>query len=286
MDTRPPDTKSICTEVSNWIDNVSAGDIQFVPSLPLLQEYVPAMIPGHLWMLTGYTSSGKSQLISQIICDAAGNHKAPTVVFSLEDSRMEKMMSCISVITGIHKKPMLLGQLEYSQLQEMNQAYGVISEWPLWIYDDVRTLIEMESIIQQHNPKVVVIDYVQNLRLSGSIYERMSHAALEIFRFPQQYGHTMIGVSQIDNQSAKEENEAVIASKGAGELVAASHTVIHLKKGRILGKYSDIHLQVKKNKAFGPCGTIEAQFNKHWTEIELGPHQMHKAKLDARRIGE
>ena len=178
---------------------------------------------------------------------------------------------------------MLLGVPGYDEIIESSEA--IISGWPLHVYDNIFTLAEIEDKINKHQPKIVVIDYIQNLRLhGGNIYERISSATPLLFQMASRYGVTLIVVSQIDNQSAKEENEAFMASKGAGELVAAAHSVVHLKKGRTEGIYDQVEIYIKKNKAFGKCGMIKANFNKSWTAIEKTKEirQMHEEKLKNR----
>lgn len=269
--------------VKEWYEGVQKGDIKFVPGLPLLHEFIPAWIPGHLIVLTGYTSAGKSQVLSQVAASTAGVNEAPTLMISVEDSKMEKKMSIIGVISGLHKKNMLLGLPGHDDVIE--QTENQINQWPLTIYDNVYTIAEIEDKIKEHKPKIVIIDYIQNLRLmGGNIYERISSATPTLFQMASKYGVTLFVVSQIDNQSAKEENESFMASKGAGELVAAAHSVIHLKKGRVEGKYDKVEIYIKKNKAFGPCGKIDCNFNKTWTAIEKyqEPYQMHSEKLKNR----
>jgi hypothetical protein len=125
----------------------------------------------------------------------------------------------------------------------------------------------MEKLIKKHMPRIVILDYVQNTFGEGNLYERMSTAAPQLFRIAQEYGITLFVASQIDNDSARNEVEGFIAMKGGGELAAAAHTVLHLKKGRTEEKRHKVLIQVKKNKAFGPCGEIECRFNPNWTSI-------------------
>jgi hypothetical protein len=271
------------SEVKSWYDSVQHGHIKFVPGLPLLQEYIPAWIPGHLIVLTGYTSAGKSQLLSQITASTAGVNESETLVISVEDSTLEKKMSLIGVISGCHKRNMLLGIPGYDEIIE--QSEQTINHWPLHIYDDVYTVSEIEDKIKEHKPKIVVIDYIQNLRLQGgSIYERISSATPLLFQMASRHQCTLFVVSQIDNQSAKDETEGFIASKGAGELVAAAHSVIHLKKGRSEGNWDKVEIYIKKNKAFGKCGKIDCNFNQTWTAIEATEEirQFHAERLKAR----
>lgn len=264
---RDSDLVSIAQETRKWWSGIKDGSIQFIKSIELLREYVPAYIPGHVIIISGYTSAGKSQLLAQIILDS-GTEGANVLVISVEDSRMEKMISMISVFTGtVHRKKMILGTVDDDN-NEIDRAIDFITTLPIKIYDDVYTLIEIESLINKHSPSIVVVDYVQNLNVpGGGVYEQMSSAAKKLFQLAQTYKITMIVASQVSNDSVQNESE-VISLKGAGELAAVAHTVIQLKKGRQDENRHKVKIQIKKNKAFGNCGEIDARFNDEWTIIE------------------
>lgn len=265
---RSPELHEIISSARSWWDGIDRGQIQFTPALPLLHEYIPAYIPGHVILVTGYTSAGKSQLLSQIAVHAAGTEDAPVIIFSLEDSRQEKLFSIAAAHIGdIHKRRMILGHLGDDR-DRLDMALEEIQMWPLLIYDDVRYVEAMEKIIVAKKPKLVILDYIQKTRADGDIFTRMSAAADRTFCMAQDLGFTFIIASQIDGKSAREQNEVFIASKGAGDLVEAAHSVIQISKGRKEGLKHEVLIDIRKNKAFGNTGTIEAQFNSHWTAIE------------------
>lgn len=268
MKYRDPALRTIFTELHEWWSGISTGNIKFIKGMPLLEEYLPAYIPGHVIVISGYTSAGKSQLLAQITQWCAGDRKADTLVFSNEDSRMEKLISILAAMTNIHRKKMLLGSMSDEERQTAYNIYDTIESWPLRIHDDILTMPAMESLIKQQNPKIVILDYVQNVVvLGGSIYERMVAAAQWIFRMAQTYGVTFFVASQIANEAVQNESD-VISLKGAGELAASAHTVVQLKKGRKDLNRNQVVLQIRKNKAFGPCGDVNCQFNDTWTAIE------------------
>ena len=265
---RPSDIPAITAELYAWWDGIRLGEIKFVKGLPLLEEYLPAFIPSHVIFVSGYTSAGKSLLLAQITVWTAGENNSDTLVISVEDSRQEKTMTIISVLSEVHRKVMLLGEIKDKE-HEINHALGVMQAWPLRIYDDAYTLDEIEILIIRHKPKIVIVDYVQNLSVPrDGLYSQMSYAAQRLFKMAQDYYVTMIVASQVSNVGAKDGNPAVIDLKGAGELAAVAHTVLQLEKGREEKNYHVVDISVKKNKAFGKCGKIACEFNNSWTKIE------------------
>jgi predicted ATP-dependent serine protease len=263
----PSDIKSIVGELRGWWGGIQDGTLKFHTGLPLLAEYVPAYIPCHVIIISGYTSAGKSMLISQMISYSAPDTE--TLVISAEDQRMEKMISLISYVSGnVHRKKMLLGDVA-EDMECIDKAIAQIDSCLMNIYDDAYTLDEIEMLILKHHPKIVFIDYIQNLIIPrDGIYNQMSYAAQRIYKMAQDYKVTMIIASQISNVGAREDVSEIIDLKGAGELAATAHTVIQLKKGREAGNRNKIKILIKKNKAFGNCGEIECKFNSHWTAIE------------------
>jgi hypothetical protein len=163
---------------------------------------------------------------------------------------------------------MILGNMADAEKSRTFTLFDEINTWPLKIYDDVRTLLEMEKIVKRDKPKIVILDYIQNVvSPGGNSYEKMVNAAQHVFRIAQDYMITFIIASQVSNESVKEDSE-VISLKGAGELAASAHTIIQLKKGREECNRNKVKLQIKKNKAFGTCGEIDCRFNDTWTKIE------------------
>jgi replicative DNA helicase len=269
---REPELHAIIDRARSWWDGIDRGEIKFTPGLPLLSKFIPAYIPGHVILVTGYTSAGKSQLLSQIAAHSAGVEGADTIIFSLEDSQQEKLFSIAAAVSeDVHKRSMILGHLggQYGELrQRVDCVMEEIMLWPLLIYDNVRHISAMEKIIAEKKPKLVLLDYIQKVRSDGDIYTRMSSAADRTFCMAQDMGFTFVIGSQIDGKSAREQSDVFIASKGAGDLVEAAHSVIQVQKGRKEGMKHEVIIDVRKNKAFGNTGSVDCQFNQHWTRIE------------------
>jgi len=228
---KDPTAGAAIERAHKWWRGIDDGNIQFVKGLPLIEEYVPAFIPTHIILVTGYTSAGKSKLISQMIDHTAGDENEPTLVFSLEDSQEEKLFSIAAIRSRVHPKKMMLGTMNDEERQRVNAAFDQISTWPLHIYDDVRHLTDMKDIIKKVKPKVVVMDYIQKVQAPGKLYDRMAHAADETYWMAREPGceFTFVIASQIDGQSAREDKGVFIASKGAGDLVEAAHSANTLR---------------------------------------------------------
>jgi replicative DNA helicase len=163
---------------------------------------------------------------------------------------------------------MILGTFSDEEKKKITEAAAEAINWKIRIYDTIRTIPDMEKIIRSSLASVICLDYVQNLFIDrNSIYEKMSFAAQEIFRLATQYNQGWFVLSQVSNDSVRNESD-LMGLKGAGELSAIANSVMELKKGRKEENMHKVTLKVKKNKTFGPCGDIELHYNQGWTKLE------------------
>ncbi len=290
--TRDPHVEAIYGDTCRYWNDIESGKIKFIPACSLFSDdkgpTVEAYVYHHVNFVAGYTSAGKSTLLAQMTVEAA-RQKAKQTIFSLEDTREEKLMTMIAVMTGIHKRKMVLRKFTPEEHRKISEAAAEILSWNLRIYDNVRTLTGMEAIIKEDNSDIVGIDYVQNIQIPGTkIYDKMAFAAQEIYRFASDYEKSFTVLSQVSNDSVTNGSD-LIAMKGAGELAAIANSVLWLSKGRKEENQRRVTLGVKKNKTFGPCRDIELEYSEDWTRLErvLGipeTKSFHEERLNERKL--
>jgi replicative DNA helicase len=231
-----------------------------------LNEACVGLCPGHLWMIGGYTSYGKSTLLSQLIADICDND-SKALIFSVEDSRRDKYLRITATLSDIPIRHIVRGLMDEFEQKTLIEAQKRILEYKLFIYDDVYTLEDMNLKIKKHMLKggvdVVAIDYVQNLALKGDIYERMSTAARELQRMAKRHNICILALSQVTGGKLKERE--VIGLKGAGELSEAADIVLWIDRKEI--DHRGFNLIIRKNRPFGVTGKIPMSFNETWTNI-------------------
>jgi replicative DNA helicase len=272
-DSRPEKKSPYIQDVTQRVDDlwssIKEGKTKFVLTAPFLAEIVPVFVGGHLWIIAGYTSCGKSTFISQLIGEASENG-AKCLVFSLEDSAEEKLMMLYAGLSGVPKRWQLTGPSE-SQIEAIKTAKRRVLElYKPIIYDNVFSVDEMRLKLKRHvlqdNVNVVFLDYVQNVDEPGSsIYERMSQASAKLYRMAKELNVTLIVASQISNSAAQDEGGKVIGLKGSGDIAAAADVVLQLN--RVKGADQWLNVDVKKNRPFGVTGRIEMSFVRNFTAI-------------------
>lgn len=231
-----------------------------------LNEACVGLCRGHLWMVGGYTSYGKSTLLSQLISDICDND-SKALIFSVEDSRRDKYLRLTATLSGIPLRYIVRGLMNQFEQKKLSEAQRKVLGYALHIYDEIYTLEDMNLKIKKHLLKggidVVAIDYVQNLALKGDIYERMSTAARELQRMAKRHNICILALSQITGGKLREKE--IIGLKGAGELSEAADIVLWIDRKDMDDRRFD--LIIRKNRPFGVTGKIPMTFNDSWTNI-------------------
>ena len=266
-----PDIESIYMEVVEGWNRVNRGERVCVPAnQTITSSGILGWYPGHLILIGGYTSTGKSSYLNQIITDVCGEG-ASVLVFSLEDKRKDKLIKILSNITDIHQNQLMSGEFECSHQRAIQAGWERIRNYNLLIYDDIYSIEEMRLKIRKAKLRgqldIVCIDFVQNIAAAGGIYERMSGAAIELQRMAKELDVTMIALSQVSNEAMRGDSE-IIGLNGAGELASASDIILWLKRVKGVGNEHKLELEIRKNRPFGETGIRHLRFSDRWTRIE------------------
>ena len=228
---------------------------------------IPCLMAGHIWVVGGYTSVGKSTWLAQMVVDICKDDNS-VLLLSLEDSSEEKVFKLVSNLSDTSQKRLLTGEIGNNK-ERIDRTMQIINQWQLIVHDTSYDIEDIRLKIKKHkmqdNIKVVCIDYIQNLLGSGSLYEKMSHAITHLQKIAKEFQITLIVLSQVSNEAMRGESE-IIGLKGAGELASVADIVLWLKRTKDNDHYLDC--EIKKNRPFGVTGIIPLQFSEHWTRIE------------------
>lgn len=264
-----PYARDIIPEVEKDWDAIRAGNSKFIPTPDFFGDELPCYCPGHLWVIGGYTSIGKSTLLSEMLCDASERGGRP-LLFSTEDLKKEKLSRLIANLESIPYKHLLLGKVD-NYREKIEKAKKYLNEWNPIIYDNIRTIDDIRLITKKHflrdNINIVCLDYIQNLFGSGTFYETLVDAILKFNAMIKDLGVTGIVLSQIDNESAKKSSN-VIGLKGAGELAATADIVLWLQRSKTKGKERYLSCAIKKNKPFGAVAELDLAFDATWSGVQ------------------
>ncbi len=164
-----------------------SGEMTGVPTgFTDLDSLTNGLHPGQMVVLAARPAMGKSTLGLDIARCAAIKHKMASVVFSLEMSKTEITMRLLSAEAQIQLQHMRKGTMRDEDWQRLAATMGRVSDAPLYIDDSPNmSLMEIRAkcrrLKQQHNLKLVIIDYLQ-LMTSGKRVESRQQEVSEFSR--------------------------------------------------------------------------------------------------------
>lgn len=213
---------------------------------------------GHFWILAAYSGSGKTMLALQMVRNALLQNKS-VAFYSLEMRD-----------TDIYER------LKRIQTHDESNCEDIL-DWRISIITDKRSWSEIAIDAQLREPDLVVVDFAQIVSCSGkSEYERMQNLAHSIQNFTKKTNIPIFLLSQISNETAKNDTYLPNA-KGGGDLFAACDVFIDIRRKfekeqeqkKAQPGFEDLvfrrHIYLSKNR-FGPegaeCVAFDATYGK------------------------
>ena len=147
-----------------------------------LDELTNGLHPGQMIVVAARPAVGKSTLGIDIARAAAIKHNMAAAVFSLEMSRTEITMRILSAEATIQLQDLRKGLKNQEQWTKLARIMGKISNAPLFIDDSPNmSLMEIRAkcrrLKQQHNLRLVVIDYLQLMSSGKKVESRQQEVA-------------------------------------------------------------------------------------------------------------
>ena len=218
------------------------------------------------------TSAGKTSFLLNLINNLITSN--PVTFFSLEMSKADIISRLLGIETGIGMTKIMRHEFETpEQVDKFTNARDRLIKSNLKIYSKTNTLdgiiLSMTRDMLRNNTKVFCIDYIQLVRTkSKNEYEQITEAAQRLQTFARETGCTIIVLSQVSNEHARDPNQEVHGTKGGGSLPASVDLAIELfnedKKEERDDKVHDgkplsVKAIIKKNR-HGRCGYVKLDF--------------------------
>ena len=166
-------------ELFNKVKAVLAGESPGVYSgLYDFDEWCGGFQKRELITLAARPGMGKTTAVLAIAGNASFKKKIPVAFFSLEMAEADLKARLASRGTGIPYDKIRLGKLSQSELVKVLDYYDFIDNSSLYIVDKTTRLHtikrKIEELILKHNIRMVIIDYVQLMKLSKTSGDRTS----------------------------------------------------------------------------------------------------------------
>jgi replicative DNA helicase len=222
-----------------------------------IDESIDGLRNGHLIIVGGYTSAGKTQFVLNIV-KALLAQKVKVSFYSLEMSKVDIFKRMLGILSG-HNGSYLIKNKDAEDIK--NKYVEVLKQSGMKVHTEKYDLDEilMNMIIEKQTQGVQAffIDYAQLVKAGGSgIYEDMRSLAIKLQNFCRTHEVPVVLVSQVSNENAKVDSD-MIGFKGAGDLGASADMAIELKSAEDKGererrisenKQIKVKIHAKKNR--------------------------------------
>ena len=202
---------------------------------PTFDKFISGLQPEHYWVITAYTSTGKTFMALNILKSVI-NQGGHAVFYSLEMSQVDLATRLLSMYNKLGTNKIKSGVFSQYEAERDAEAKDTLSTKKVALYNQYRFVEDIcLSVINIHAKEkidVVFIDYLQHLncRTGKSKYEKITEASLQLQALAAKLGITIIALSQVDNDSVKNQNSEVIATKGSGDIAGDADFIIRLKR--------------------------------------------------------
>lgn len=224
-------------------------------------------------LLAGLPASGKSALALQMGYQIAAQG-VPTAFLAGEMTNCEnvyRLLSQISRTTNINS----LTRIADDEHKILVQWAERIQDVPLYLdhrTSDVQTLAaRMRSLTRRYGLKVLVIDYIQLLKLQRVTdklkrSERLAEASQEIKRLANELDLAVIAVAQFNREGAKSGQPSMHDLEGSGQLEKDPSLIFIIDRDEY--EREKVTLRIVKGRNTGPC-SIQGLFQGRCVRFEI-----------------
>lgn len=182
----------------------------------LLDQFTGGYCPGHLWVLGGGTSDGKSAAVEQSIL-AVGSANVPCAIYTLEMSADENVDRFFGQDAQIPSESFMRGTFTHEEGRAFSKSAMRLMELPIHIRDvsgikKTELLADMRLLWRIHKIKVFAIDYGQLIASEGKHFSREREVAdlsASMKAFAKETKSTVIFVSALNEEGKLRESRAL-----------------------------------------------------------------------------
>lgn len=247
---------TIITELNQERELIHERKMIGFPTWDSLDQMVYGLIIPHIWIIGGYSGTGKTFFMLQL-AERILRNNANIVIFSTENSRMRNVLRLIGCHTGIIEMKILKNELSDDDNEAIQNTEKYLISKNIFVFDDIFTTSDIRlklSSLKDKNVNVVMIDYIQLLNIQEDGYEQMRMVAAELQRIAKEFNCAIVAISQISNEGQRSKSFFRMSFKGAGEIGAIADVAIELKRAE--NDFSTLGLIVKKVR-HGIPGTLQ-----------------------------
>jgi replicative DNA helicase len=234
---------------------------------PTLNYITGGLQTKNLWVIGGFSSTGKSAVGCNMVLDVLKTRGKRVVIISTEMSQKQYMIRLLSILSGVPQLDIKNGVIKGLENQQaLAEATRFLEKSNLEIYDTVNKWASIKSKLRQINDRkgldVVVLDYIQNIRVNGDVYGDARDVAVESLALAKELDTAVIAFSQVSNAMANQD----IQEKGQGEYYS-------FKGAGDIRDSSDVSIMLRRDrKAQSPILKFDIAKNRHGALVRFDTH--------------
>jgi len=230
-----------------------------------LDEWIGGCVPGHIWVLGGYSNVGKSMLACAL-ANGLADHGAKVAVVSLEMTKAQMAVRLLAGRVGASaafryqvkpgRPPATWTSEERAAVHRARQTVERIH-----VYQSVRTLDGVQSVARRGGYDVVIVDYGQLMDTHGarSEYEANTTVARGLQALAKRAPCTVIALSQVSQEHQRiGQQDAVFGFKGSGAWAEVADLGLMLVRDKATPEVLDL-LAVKNRHGMNAAAGAKAQ---------------------------
>lgn len=270
------------------VDDLGKGtlDNAGVPTgFPDLDRVITGLFPGQMIVVAARPAVGKSTFGLDLARHAAIRNNLTTAIFSLEMSREEITMRCLSAELNLDLGRLRKGQLEDQEWQRISAEQGRIADAPLFIDDSAsitmsQIRLKARRLKQRFDLKLIVIDYLQLMtgdKRTESRQQEVSEISRSVKLLAKELGIPVVVMSQLNRGSEQRADKKPMISdiRESGSIEQDADVVILMYREDQSDPEStrtgECDLIVAKQRN-GPTGTIPVAAQLHYSKfVPLAP---------------
>lgn len=248
-----------------------------------LDKLTTGLQPADLVIVAGRPSMGKTTFAMNIAEHVAIKLKMPVLVFSMEMPSDSLAMRMMSSLGRIEQQRLRTGKLEEQDWPRVTSVVHLLSESNLFIDDTpALTPVELRSrarrfVKEQGSLGLIVIDYLQLMRVSGTKVENRTAEISEISRslktLAKELGVPVIALSQLNRSLEQRQDKRPVMSdlRESGAIEQDADLICFIYRDEVYNEDSpdkgcaEIIIAKQRN---GPIGRVRVAFLGHYNRFE------------------